>query len=88
MGRHEVFTGAQRVAKRREALRALGMRPKQFWLPDLRDTQVRAHVQADAAELAAQARRWSDLLGDVDQSGTSPYGVPVPRSIRRAGCAQ
>jgi hypothetical protein len=47
MGKHEVFTGAQRVAKRREALRALGMRPKQFWLPDLRDPKVLAEIRRE-----------------------------------------
>jgi Protein of unknown function (DUF3018) len=74
MGKHEVFTGAQRVAKRREALRALGMRPKQFWLPDLRDRKVRARIQADAAALAAQANRWNDLLDDVEAMGAEVLG--------------
>ena len=65
MGKHETFTGAQRVAKRRAALRAQGLRPKQIWLPDLRDAKVRAVIQADAAALAAQSHRWIDLLSDA-----------------------
>ena len=40
MGKHETLTGAQRVAKRRAALRAQGLRPKQFWVPDVRDPRV------------------------------------------------
>ena len=40
MGKHERLTGAQRVAKRRAALRAQGLRLKQFWVPDLRDPEV------------------------------------------------
>ena len=66
MGVHETFTGAQRVAKRRAVLRAQGLRPKQIWLPDLRDPKVLAEIRADAAALAAQAHRWNDLLGDVE----------------------
>jgi hypothetical protein len=45
MGKHERMTGAQRVAKRRAALRAQGLRPKQFWLPDLRDPEVREGIR-------------------------------------------
>jgi Protein of unknown function (DUF3018) len=74
MGKHEVFTSAQRIAKRREALRERGMRPKQFWLPDLRDPKVRARIQADAAALAAQAYRWNDLLDDVEAMGAEVLG--------------
>lgn len=66
MGAHESITGGQRVAKRRAALRAQGLRPKQIWLPDLRDPKVLAEVRADAAALAAQAHRWNDLLDDIE----------------------
>jgi regulator of protease activity HflC (stomatin/prohibitin superfamily) len=66
MGKHEVFTGAQRVAKRRAALRAQGLRPRQFWLPDLRNPVVRAEIAADAAILAAQAHRWQDIMDDAE----------------------
>lgn len=58
MGKHQNLTGAQRVARRRAALRAQGLRPKQFWLPDLRDPAILADIKADAASLAAQRDRW------------------------------
>jgi Protein of unknown function (DUF3018) len=66
MGVHEKMTGAQRVAKRRATLRANGLRPRQIWLPDLRDPKVRADVQADAAALAKQAHRWDDFWIDME----------------------
>jgi Protein of unknown function (DUF3018) len=77
MGVHETFTGAQRVAKRRAALRAQGLRPKQIWLPDLRDPKVRAEIRADAAALAAQAHRWQDEFADAEAlSGEVLDGLP------------
>lgn len=91
MGVHKTITGAQRVAKRRAALRSQGLRPKQIWLPDLRDPKVLAEVRADAAALAAQAHRWNDLLSDVEDMtaevldalppydwGDDPRGTPKP----------
>lgn len=48
MGKHETLTGAQRVAKRRAALRAQGLRPRQFWLPDTRDPKVREGIRRSA----------------------------------------
>ena len=78
MGKHETFTGAQRVAKRRAALRAQGLRPKQIWLPDLRDAKVRAAIQADAAALAAQSHRWIDVLSDAEDMATEVLGGLPP----------
>lgn len=51
MGKHEAFTGAQRVAKRREALRAQGLRPKQIWVPDLRDPKMLAEIKREVASI-------------------------------------
>ena len=50
-------TGAQRVAKRRAALRAQGLRPIQIWVPDTRapgfaDECARQAAIADAANRA------------------------------------
>ena len=91
MGVHENLTGAERVAKRRAALRAQGLRPKQIWLPDLRDPKVLAEIRADAAALAAQSHRWNDLLDDIEDMeaevlddlppydwGNDPRGDPKP----------
>jgi len=51
-------TGSQRVQKRRDALRAAGLRPVQIWVPDTRRAgfaeecrrQSRAVAVADAAD--------------------------------------
>lgn len=66
MGVQEPLSGAQRVAQRRANLRRQGLRPRQFWLPDLRSTAVRKAVQADAAALARQAHRWDDVLAELE----------------------
>jgi hypothetical protein len=60
MGKHEVLTGAERVARRREKLRMQGLRLRQYWLPDLRNAEVLSKIHADVAELAAQGDRWID----------------------------
>lgn len=51
MGKHETLTGAQRVAKRRAALRAQGMRLKQFWVPDTRNPNVREALRREGEEI-------------------------------------
>lgn len=54
-------TGAQRVQRRRDKLRAAGLRPIQIWLPDTR-------VAGFAEECARQARlvRDAEALEDRD----------------------
>ncbi|MET0180493.1 MAG: antitoxin MazE-like protein [Novosphingobium sp.] len=66
MGVHAKMDGAQRVARRRAALRAQGLRPLQVWLPDLRDAGVRETIRADAAALSAQARTWAGVVDDAE----------------------
>ena len=51
MGVHERMTGAERVAKRRAALRAKGLKPRQFWLPDLNNPKVRAGLAQEAKHI-------------------------------------
>lgn len=51
MGLHERMTGAERVAKRRAALRAQGYKPRQFWLPDLTNAKVRAELAREAKHI-------------------------------------
>jgi hypothetical protein len=41
-------TPQQRMAARRERLRAQGLRPVQFWVPDLRDPKVAADIRRQA----------------------------------------
>ena len=45
-------TPAQRMAARRERLRAQGLRPVQHWVPDLRDPKVRAALRREIAAMA------------------------------------
>lgn len=51
MGIHGRMTGAERVAKRRAALRAEGLKPRQFWLPDLTNAKVRAGLAQEAKHI-------------------------------------
>ena len=46
-------TPQQRMASRRERLRAQGLRPVQHWVPDLRDPKVLAEIRREM-ELIAQ----------------------------------
>jgi hypothetical protein len=45
-------TPQQRMAARRQRLRAHGLRPVQHWVPDLRDPRVRAEIRREAAKLS------------------------------------
>jgi hypothetical protein len=45
-------TAQQRMASRRERLRAQGLRPVQFWVPDLRDPKVVADIRRQAKLMA------------------------------------
>ena len=53
MGKHEAFTGAQRVAKRRAVLRAQGLRTAQVWVADIADPKVREELDREVAEINA-----------------------------------
>ena len=45
-------TPRERMAARRERLRAQGLRPVQHWVPDLRDPKMRAALRCEANLLA------------------------------------
>ena len=49
MGFEKPMTGAERVAKRRAALRAQGLRPRTFWLPDPNNESFKAQAERDVA---------------------------------------
>lgn len=53
MGIHQNLTGAQRVAKRRAVLRSQGLRPKQFWVPDVRDPKVLEGIRRSVSIIRA-----------------------------------
>ncbi len=64
-------TPQQRMASRRERLRAQGLRPVQHWVPDLRDPEVLAEVRRQGALLAKHPENdaiddWLDLVRDPD----------------------
>jgi hypothetical protein len=40
------------MASRRERLRAQGLRPVQFWVPDMRDPKVLADIRREGAMMA------------------------------------
>jgi Protein of unknown function (DUF3018) len=60
MGFEKPLTGAQRVAKRRAALRAQGLRPRTFWLPDTQTDAFRERARRDVA------RSWELVDHDAD----------------------
>lgn len=65
MNKHTPLTSRERVAKRRAALRAQGLRPKQFWVPDLRKSEVREQIRREAREIAAADER-SDVMAFIE----------------------
>lgn len=65
-------TAAQRMRERRARLRKQGLRPVQFWVPDLRDPRVRAQIRREGALLArhpenAEIDAWIDAVVDWDE---------------------
>lgn len=76
MGKHEPLTSAERAGRRRAKLRAMGLRPKQFWLPDVNDPafiteakrQSRLVAESpDTEEVQKLIDSWTDeLLDEID----------------------
>ena len=86
MGIHEKMTGAERVAKRRAALRARGLRLKQLWVPDLNDPKVLADIERgvtainlseDEAEVMAFCEaNYEELMASEPDYNWGPDGPP------------
>lgn len=68
----------QRVQKRREALRAQGLRPIQLWLPDTKDPEFRAQMEREARLInEADAKdtwlhgfmeeTWRDTIAEIEE---------------------
>jgi hypothetical protein len=53
------------VAKRRAALRAQGLRPKQIWIPDLRRADVRESIEREAQAIA-RADELDGIMAFID----------------------
>ena len=64
-------TPQQRMASRRERLRAQGLRPVQHWVPDLRDPRILAEIQREGAMMSQHPENaaiddWLDTIRDPD----------------------
>jgi hypothetical protein len=64
-------TPRERMASRRERLRAQGLRPVQHWVPDLRDPKVLAELRREGAMMAKHPDNdaiddWLDKVRDPD----------------------
>jgi Protein of unknown function (DUF3018) len=64
-------TPQQRMAARRQRLRAQGLRPVQHWVPDLRNPKVLAQIRREAAMLSrhpedAAVDDWLDTVRDPE----------------------
>ena len=59
-------TSAQRVEKRRAALRAQGLRPIQIWVPDTRAPGFAEECARQAAIIDAANREDADLMDFAD----------------------
>ena len=80
MGVERSLTGAERVARRRAALRAQGLRPKQFWVPDVRSPAFRAQIAREVAAINAASGAADDqaFIDSVsDWSDWPPYDAPL-----------
>ena len=61
MNKPTPLSSRERVAKRRTALRAQGLRPKQFWVPDTRRPEVREQILREAEAIATADARSEDM---------------------------
>lgn len=79
MGFETPLTGAERVARRRAALRAQGLRPRTFWVPDTRLPEFQEKARRsrdwlwDRVPDEVQAMAWieamtDELLADLDRA--------------------
>jgi hypothetical protein len=71
MGKHERISSRDRVAKRRAALRAQGLRPKQIWVRDSKAPGFWEEAARQARLIAAspheaEDQAWVDEITDWD----------------------
>ncbi len=70
MHRNRPLTGAERVANRCAALRALGLKPKTIWVPDRNSEIYQAQARRDVAVLNAwyaanaQEMAWTEAMAE------------------------
>jgi hypothetical protein len=61
MSKPKPMSTRERVARRRQALRAQGLRPKQIWVPDLRSPEVRERIRAECEAINRADSRSDDM---------------------------
>ncbi len=60
------LTGAERVARRRAALRAQGLRPRTFWVPDRNSEAWQRAAREDSLRLKAWYDGNPEVMGWVE----------------------
>lgn len=82
MGMERPMTGAERVAKRRAALRAQGLRPRTFWLPDMTTPEFQAGIARAIAAINTQWDADPELGGWIDAMvDDSLFDLPPPEGL-------
>lgn len=66
MGHVKPLTGAERVARRRAALRAQGLRPKTFWLPDTRTPEFKERARKSGEWLWERASEEDQAMAFIE----------------------
>ena len=61
MNKPTPISSRERVARRRAAQRAQGLRPKQIWVPDVRTPAFREEANRQARAVARASTRTDDL---------------------------
>ena len=61
---------SERVQKRRDTMRAAGLRPVQIWVPDTRRPDFAAECRRQAARVAQADQRDTELSGFMDAALT------------------
>ena len=81
MGKHEKLTSRERVARRRAALRAQGLRPQQFWVPDVRTEEFKVEARRQSLLVAnnpGEADNIAFVESITDWEAMPPYDAPLP----------
>lgn len=66
MGYAKPLTGAERVARRRAALRAQGLRPRTFWLPDTRTPEFKEQARKSCEWLWERASEEENIMAFIE----------------------
>lgn len=62
-----------KVARHRERMRAAGLRPVQFWVPDTRSPEFRAQVRKQCQDLKSDAAE-ADVLRFTEEAASHVEG--------------